>query len=72
MEDAWIVFNKMPSQDVVTWNAMLEVCVRRGHGNEALKHFEQMCEGVLADDITFVCLLSACSHAGLLDQGMHC
>jgi hypothetical protein len=39
-----------------------------GHGKEALKLFEQMCaESVKPDDITFVCLLSACSHAGLVD-----
>ncbi|KAH8966520.1 hypothetical protein BDL97_03G029200 [Sphagnum fallax] len=32
-----------------------------------------MCEeGVQPDDITFACLLSACSHAGLVDEGMHC
>jgi pentatricopeptide repeat protein len=32
-----------------------------------------MCEeGVQPDDITFVCLLSACSHAGLVDEGMCC
>ncbi len=38
-----------------------------------LKLFEQMCaEGVKPDDITFVCLLSACSHAGLVDEGMCC
>jgi pentatricopeptide repeat protein len=31
-----------------------------------------MCEvGVQPDDITFICLLSACSHAGLVDEGMH-
>jgi pentatricopeptide repeat protein len=31
-----------------------------------------MCEeGVQPDDITFACLLSACSHAGLVDEGMH-
>jgi pentatricopeptide repeat protein len=42
-----------------------------GHGREALKYFEQMCEeGVQPDDITFVCLLSACNHAGLVDDGM--
>jgi hypothetical protein len=32
-----------------------------------------MCEeGVLPDDIIFLCLLSACNHAGLADEGMHC
>jgi hypothetical protein len=42
-----------------------------GHGREALKHFEWMCEeGVQPDDITFICLLSPCSHAGLVDEGM--
>ncbi len=73
MEDARGVFNKMPSRNVVTWNAILGGCAMNGHGNEALKHFEQMCEeGVQPDDITFICVLSACSHAGLVDEGMHC
>ncbi len=73
MKDAWSAFNKMPSQDVVTWTAILGGCAMHGHGKEALKHFEQMCDkGVQPDDITFVCLLSACSHAGLVDEGMHC
>jgi pentatricopeptide repeat protein len=71
IEDAWRVFNKMPSRNVVTWNAILGGCAMRGHGREALKHFEWMCEeGVQPDDITFICLLSACSHAGLVDEGM--
>jgi pentatricopeptide repeat protein len=61
----------MPSRDVVTWTAMLGGCAMHGHGREALRHFEQMCdEGVQPDDITFVCVLSACSHAGLVDEGM--
>jgi len=73
MEDAWTVFNKMASRDVVSWSAILGGCAMHGHGKEALKHFEQMCEeGVQPDDITFVCLLSACSHAGLVDEGMRC
>jgi pentatricopeptide repeat protein len=73
LEDAWRVFHKMPSRDVATWNAIVGGCAMHGHGREALKHFEQMCEeGVQTDDITFVCLLSACSHAGLVDEAMRC
>jgi pentatricopeptide repeat protein len=73
MEDAGRVFNKMPSRTVVTWNAILGGCAMNGHGKEALKYFEQMCaEGVQPDDTTFNCLLSACGHAGLVDEGMHC
>ncbi|KAH8940748.1 hypothetical protein BDL97_14G001500 [Sphagnum fallax] len=71
LEDALKVFNKMPSRDVVTWNAMIGGYAIHGHGKEALKQFEQMHEeGVQPDDTTFVCLLSACSHSGLLDEGL--
>ncbi|CAK9234682.1 unnamed protein product [Sphagnum troendelagicum] len=70
MEDAWRVFNTMPSRDVVSWNAMLGGFALHGHGQEALAHFERMCEeGIEVDNVTFVCLLSACSHAGLLCEG---
>ncbi|KAH8938576.1 hypothetical protein BDL97_16G091400 [Sphagnum fallax] len=73
MKDAWRVFNKMPSRDVGSWNAMLGGCAMHGHGKEALQLFGRMGEeGVQPNDITFVCLLSACSHAGLVDEGMDC
>ncbi|CAK9213865.1 unnamed protein product [Sphagnum troendelagicum] len=42
MEDAQTVFNKMPSHDVISWNAILGGCAMHGHGNEALKLFEQI------------------------------
>ncbi len=43
-----------------------------GHAEEALGHFERMCEeGVDINNFTFVSLLSACSHAGLVDEGLH-
>jgi hypothetical protein len=35
------------------------------HGKQAIEYFEQMCEGVEVNNITVVCLLSACSQAGL-------
>jgi pentatricopeptide repeat protein len=44
-----------------------------GHSNKALEHFKQMCkEDIEPDDLTFVFVLSACSHAGLVDEGMQC
>jgi pentatricopeptide repeat protein len=53
----------------VTWTAILGGCAMDGHDNEALQHFERMCEvSVQPDDITFVCFLSACSHAGLVAE----
>jgi pentatricopeptide repeat protein len=45
-------------------------CAMDGHGREALKWFEKMCEeGVQPNDITFVCLLSPCSYSGFVHQG---
>ncbi len=41
MEDAWRVFNKMPSQNVITWNALLGGCAMHGHGKENLKHLNR-------------------------------
>jgi len=73
LKDAWKVFNKMVSCDVVSWNAILGGCAMHGHGKEALKHFQQMCEeGVQLNDIIFICLILACSHAGLVDESMRC
>ncbi len=72
MEDALRVFNKLPSLNVVSWTAMLKGYAIHGHGKEALGHFERMCEeGVEVNGVTFVCLLSACSHVGLVDEGLH-
>jgi pentatricopeptide repeat protein len=73
MEEAWRVFNKMPSHDVVSWNTLLRGFAMHGHGEETLQHFEQICEeGVEPDDVTFLCVLSACSHAGLVHKGLCC
>jgi pentatricopeptide repeat protein len=61
----------MPSQNVATWNAVLGGCAKHGHAKEALKHSARTSEeGVQPDEKTFVCLLSAYSHAGQVDEGM--
>lgn len=64
------LFNEMPERDIVSWNSMIMAYAVHGYGNEALTLFEQLkSEGTVPDDITFVGVLSACSHSGLVVEG---
>ncbi|CAN6449085.1 unnamed protein product [Victoria cruziana] len=66
------LFYKIAARDLVTWNSIISACAVHGHGKEALNLFEQMQDhGVSPDDITFIGVLSACSHAGLVAEGRH-
>ncbi|XP_077240194.1 pentatricopeptide repeat-containing protein At3g22690-like [Tasmannia lanceolata] len=66
------VFNNMPNRDVLTWSTMIGGLSMHGRGNLALKLFKEMLEiGLQPDGIMFIGVLSACSHAGLVDEGRH-
>ncbi len=53
-EDAQRMFNKMPFQDLVTWNAMIFGHVKCGQGQKALELFGQMQqEGVQPNSFSF-------------------
>jgi pentatricopeptide repeat protein len=70
IEDARSVFDKMPRQDVVSWTAIIMGYAIHGCGKEALCLFEEMLRsGMKPDQVTFIGVLSACCHAGLLDDG---
>ncbi|OMO99788.1 Dynein light chain, type 1/2 [Corchorus olitorius] len=70
LEDGNLVFRRMPWRDVVSWNSMISGLAQNGRGTEALQLFEEMLsEGTEPDYITFVNILSACSHMGLVDRG---
>eukprot|EP01018_Ginkgo_biloba_P007209 Gb_35258 [translate_table: standard] len=70
IEDASQVFDKMPRRNLFSWTAMIAGSALHGRGKEALKLFEEMVQkGMKPDEITFVGVLSACSHAGLVDEG---
>eukprot|EP01018_Ginkgo_biloba_P000439 Gb_36918 [translate_table: standard] len=70
IETARHLFNKMHQRDVVSWTAMIAGYAMHGCGEEALELFEQMQNsGVNPNEVTLVCVLSACCHAGLLDDG---
>ncbi|KAA8524968.1 hypothetical protein F0562_011394 [Nyssa sinensis] len=69
---ARLVFDKMHKRDIVSWNAMIVGYGIHGLGMEALSLFHVMQTiGVEPDDVTFICLLSACSHSGLAMEGKH-
>ncbi|KAF9610246.1 hypothetical protein IFM89_021570 [Coptis chinensis] len=64
------VFYSIELKDVLTWNTIITGMAMHGHAAEALQLFKKIQEaGVCPDDITFVAVLSACSHAGMVDEG---
>ncbi|XP_059670902.1 pentatricopeptide repeat-containing protein At2g33760 [Cornus florida] len=64
------VFDQMNERNVVTWTAMISGYGMHGHGSEALDLFHLMrTRGPPPNDVTFVAVLSACSHAGLVHEG---
>lgn len=72
LDDAMSLFYEVPRSSSVPWNAMVSCHGIHGHGDKALELFKRMLvEGVKPDHVTFVSLLSACSHSGLVDEGQH-
>ncbi|KAH9760299.1 eukaryotic translation initiation factor isoform 4G-2 [Citrus sinensis] len=70
IEQSLEVFYKSQVKDVFCWNAMILGLALHGYGYAALKLLGEMNDScVKADDITFIGLLSACSHAGLVQEG---
>eukprot|EP01018_Ginkgo_biloba_P006326 Gb_17177 [translate_table: standard] len=72
IEKARNLFDQMHQRNDGSWAAMIAGYALHGCGKEALKLFEQMQHsGVKPNHVTFICVLSACSHAGLVDEGVH-
>ncbi|XP_018505127.2 pentatricopeptide repeat-containing protein At4g30700 [Pyrus x bretschneideri] len=64
------LFNSMTEKNVVTWNAMISAYGLHGDGHEALKLFTEMLHsGISPSAVTFLSVLYACSHAGLVREG---
>lgn len=70
MDSSLCVFNRMDRRDVLTWSSAILGLANHGSGQAALEFFSKMiAEGIKPSDITFVGVLSACSHMGLVDEG---
>ncbi|KAF9616973.1 hypothetical protein IFM89_033043 [Coptis chinensis] len=70
IEKALEVFEKMKRRSVITWTTMIAGFALHGSGKEALEMFSRMeRERVRPNDVTFLAILSACSHVGLVEMG---
>ncbi|XP_042026165.1 pentatricopeptide repeat-containing protein At3g26782, mitochondrial-like isoform X1 [Salvia splendens] len=65
-------FDRMNFKNVKTWSAMIAGYGMHGQAREALEILTEMIRrGVKPNSISFVSVLSACCHAGLVDEGWH-
>lgn len=65
------IFDRMAEKSIITWTAMIGGYGIHGHGEIAINLFDEMVKrGIRPDGTAFVSVLSACSHAGLTDEGL--
>ena len=65
------VFDNMNGKNIVSWNAMISGYSKHGCSKEALILYEEMPKkGMYPNEVTFLAILSACSHTGLVEEGL--
>ena len=70
IREAQKVFNEMEDKNVVSWTSLIVGLAVNGFGKEALELFKELeRERLVPSEITFVGVLYACSHCGMVDAG---
>ncbi|GER56913.1 pentatricopeptide repeat-containing protein [Striga asiatica] len=70
LDEAWSFFREARTRNVVLWSVMITSYGVHGWGKEAVELFEQMQEeGIRPNEVSFVGVLTACSHSGLVEDG---
>ncbi|KAK3125821.1 hypothetical protein QOZ80_7BG0610130 [Eleusine coracana subsp. coracana] len=70
IENSLSVFHSMAEKDVLTWSSMIIGLANHGLGHDALSLFSKMTsEGLKPNEITFIGVLIACTHLGLVSDG---
>ncbi|WOL12016.1 pentatricopeptide repeat-containing protein [Canna indica] len=73
LQDACHAFDEMRYKNVISWTSLITGYGKNGCGEGAVTLFSKMEEnGVKPNDITFLALLFACSHSGLVSKGLEC
>lgn len=70
IEESYQLFKRTRVQNIVIWNAMLVGLAQYGHGKEALDLFNELksIANLSPDRVSFIGVLSACSHSGLISE----
>ncbi|KAK3023432.1 hypothetical protein RJ639_042676 [Escallonia herrerae] len=64
------LFESLSQKNVITWNAILGGLAMHGRGKDAVDFFSKMQQaGVGPSEVTYISVLTACSHAGLVQEG---
>ncbi|KAI4381129.1 hypothetical protein MLD38_007237 [Melastoma candidum] len=68
---ACTIFEQMPLRTLVSWNTMISAYGNHGLAKRAIDVYEEMLKaGPAPDSVTYLGLLVACNHSGLVDQGV--
>ncbi|XP_019426761.1 PREDICTED: pentatricopeptide repeat-containing protein At3g13880-like isoform X1 [Lupinus angustifolius] len=71
LDSAQLTFQETKNPDVVSWSVMICSSAQHGFANEALRLFKLMiASGIEPNHITFLGVLTACSHGGLIEEGL--
>ncbi|XP_031281993.1 putative pentatricopeptide repeat-containing protein At5g37570 [Pistacia vera] len=72
MDRAAELFEAMSNRDLISYCSMIQGLSIHGHGAQAVFLFNKMIsEGLIPDEVAFTVILTACSHAGLVEEGSH-
>lgn len=71
LSEALLCFHSIREPDLVSWTSMIGALASHGLAEESLRMFESMLQKLQPDKTTFLEVLSACSHGGLVQEGCH-
>ncbi|GMJ05980.1 hypothetical protein like AT4G19220 [Hibiscus trionum] len=71
LDVGWQIFTKSEEKSIAVWNSMISAYGYHGNGEMAIQLFHKMCDsGIRPSKSSFINLLSACSHSGLVNEGL--
>ncbi|EEF30017.1 basic helix-loop-helix-containing protein, putative [Ricinus communis] len=71
LDRSLLVFFKLQEKNLFCWNSVIEGLAAHGYAKEALEMFRKMGrEKIKPNGVTFISVLNACAHAGLVEEGL--